>query len=491
MGTLFKNGTLVTASEMYKADVLVEAEVVSLIGRDLSGAGHEVVDCTDKYLLPGGIDVHTHLDLPFGGTISNDDFESGHIAAAFGGTTCHIDFVIQPIGGSLMDGLKTWRKKAEVAHIDYAFHMAVTDLRPEVMQEIPSMVSEGITSLKLFMAYKGVFMIDDDTLFRAMQVAADNGMIVMVHAENGDVEALLRPQLLSEGKTDPIYHASSRPPEIEGEATNRAVVMSGMTGCPLYVVHMTCESAVQALRRGRDLGYPVMGETCTQYLFLTAKDHLGAPGFEGSKYVCSPPIRTKYDQEVLWKALADHTLQVVSTDHCDFWFEGGVGPWKDWIASHPNGDWVAYESQDPTYRRPGKELGLGNFAKIPNGMPGIEDRMMVGWHHSVNEQRLSPTRFVELHCTNPAKIFGMYPRKGTLAVGSDADILVWDPTKEYIMSVETSHMRVDYNVYEGMPVRGMPVQVYLRGKRVVDGENWLGEKGAGKFIPRSPYAPVI
>ncbi|MBZ0304380.1 MAG: amidohydrolase family protein, partial [Anaerolineae bacterium] len=270
MGTLFKNGTIITASDRIQADVLVEGETVSIIGRDLDPAGHEVVDCTGKFLMPGGIDVHTHLELSFGGTISNDDFDTGHRAAAFGGTTSHIDFVIQPKGGSLHDGLQQWRKKSkDKAQIDYGFHMAITDLRDEVMAEIPSLIEEGITSLKLFMAYKNVYQINDTTLFRAMQVAAQNGMIVMVHAENGDIEAELTPALVAAGKTDPKYHASSRPPEIEGEATNRAVVMAGMTGCPLYVVHMTCQPSIDALRRGRALGYPVMGESCTQYFFLT------------------------------------------------------------------------------------------------------------------------------------------------------------------------------------------------------------------------------
>ncbi|MFQ5793542.1 MAG: dihydropyrimidinase [Candidatus Bipolaricaulia bacterium] len=491
MGTLFKNGTLVTASDIYKADVLVEAEVFSLIGRDLSADGHEVVDCTGKYLMPGGIDVHTHLDLPFFGTVSNDDFESGHIAAAFGGTTSHIDFVIQPVGGNLADGLADWRNKAKKANIDYGFHMAITDLRDDVMEEIPKMIDEGITSLKVFLAYKGVFMVDDDTLFRAMQVAAKHGMLVMVHAENGPIETILTPQLIAEGKLEPKYHAQSRPPEIEGEATNRAVVMAGMTGCPLYVVHMTCELSIDALRRGRAMGYPVMGETCTQYLFLTVEEHLAAPGFEGAKYICSPPIRTQHDHAVLWESLQDRTLQAVSTDHCDFWYEGGIGPWEEWDASHPNGDWTDYEAQHPSYRRPGKELGKDAFNKIPNGMPGVEDRMMVGWHHSVNEGRMTPMRFVELHCTNPAKIFGMYPNKGTIAVGSDADLVVWDPDKERVISVETTHMRVDYNVYEGMRVRGVPIQVYLRGKKIVDGEDWFGETGAGQFIHRKPHAPVI
>lgn len=491
MGLLFKNGTVITASDMTKADVLVEGEVITLIGQNIDPAGHEVVDCTGKYLMPGGIDVHTHLDLPFGGTYSNDDFDVGHKAAAFGGTTCHIDFVIQPKGGTLHDGLATWREKAKPAQIDYAFHMAVTDLNDAVLNELPTMLDEGITSLKLFMAYKNVFQIDDATLFKTMRVAAEHGMVVMVHAENGDVEAELTPALIAAGKTDPKYHAHSRPPEIEGEATNRAVTMAGLTNCPLYVVHMTCEPAVAALRRGRALGYPVMGETCVQYFFLTVDDHLAKPGFEGSKYVCSPPIRSTHDQAVLWQAVRDGTLQAISTDHCDFWYEGGKGPWQEWAQQHNGGDWVGYEAQNPSYRRPGKELGLGNFAKIPNGMPGLEDRMMVMWEAGVNQGRISPTRYVELNCTNPAKIFGMYPQKGTLAVGSDADILVWDPEKTHTISAATHHMRVDYNVYEGMQVKGKPVQVYQRGKKLVDGDTWYGTNGGGRYIARKPNAPVL
>jgi dihydropyrimidinase len=490
MGLLFKGGTIVTASDVYKGDILVEGEIITLIGKDIDRAGHELVDCSGKYLMPGGIDVHTHLDLPFGGTFCNDDYDTGHKAAAFGGTTCHIDFVIQPIGGSLHDGLETWREKAKLAQIDYGFHMAVTDLTDAVMKEIPSMVDEGVTSLKLFMAYKNVFQIDDATLYNTMRVAAEHGMIVMVHAENGDVEAALTPALLAAGKTDPVYHAASRPPEIEGEATNRAVVMSGLTGCPLYVVHMTCEQSIDALRRGRAAGYPVMGETCTQYFFLTVKDHLGAPGFEGSKYVCSPPIRNEYHQAVLWQAVRDGTLQAISTDHANFWYKGGVGPWQDWMDNN-RGTWAEYEAQNPSYRRPGKELGKGNFAKIPNGMPGIEDRMMVIWEHGVNSGRFSPSRFVELNATNPAKIFGMYPKKGTIAVGSDADIAVWDPNLEHILSVETTHMRTDYIVYEGMPIKGKPVKVYQRGNLLVDGDDWHGDNGKGQFIARKPHAQVL
>jgi dihydropyrimidinase len=491
MGILFKHGTVVTASDMTKADVLVEGEIITLIGQNIAPDGHEVVDCTGKYLLPGGIDVHTHLDLAFGGTYSNDDFNTGHRAAGFGGTTTHIDFVIQPKGGSLRDGLQVWREKAKPAQIDYAFHMAVTDLRPDVMDEIPSMVNEGVTSLKLFMAYKNVFQIDDATLFKTMQIAAQHGMIVMVHAENGDVEASLTPALLAAGKTDPKYHAASRPPEIEGEATNRAVVMSGLTGCALYVVHMTCEAAVDALRRGRALGYPVMGETCVQYFFLTVDDHLAQPDFHGAKFVCSPPIRSTHDQAILWQAVKDGTLQVVSTDHCDFWFEGGVGPVKEWAEAHNGGDWHTFEAQDPSYRRPGKELGKGNFAKIPNGLPAIEDRLMAVWHGGVNSGKISPQRFVELNCTNPAKVFGMYPKKGAIAVGSDADILVWDPNKTHTLSAKTHHMHTDYNLFEGMEVQGVPVQVYLRGSKIVDGDQWHGKNGNGQFVARKPHAPVL
>ena len=491
MGTLFKNGTVITAGEQSKADVLVEGEIVTLIGLDIDPTGHDVVDCTGKYLLPGGIDVHTHLDLSFGGTYSNDDFDTGHKAAAFGGTTMHIDFAMQQRGGMLHDAINLWNQKAKLAQIDYSYHLGVTDLRPDVMDEIDSLPGEGFTSLKLFMAYKNVFQIDDATLFKAMQKATSLGMIILVHAENGDVEATLTPELLAAGKTDPVYHASSRPPEIEGEATNRAVTMAGMTGCRLYVVHVTCEPAVEAIRRGRQMGYPVMGETCIQYFFLTVKDHLAQPDFHGSKYVCSPPIRTVHDQNVLWQAVRDGTLQIVSTDHCDFWFEGGVGPYQDWAASHPNGEWAKFEAQDPSYRRPGKELGKGNFAKIPNGLPAIEDRLIMLWNAGVNTGRISPSRFVELNCTNPAKIFGMYPRKGTIAVGSDADIAVWDPEKTHTISAKTHHMRCDYNLFEGAQVKGVPVMVYSRGRKLVDGDQWFGVNGSGQLIKRTPNAAIL
>jgi dihydropyrimidinase len=365
-------------------------------------------------------------------------------------------------------GLEEWREKAEgKVAIDYSFHMAVTDLTDEVMKEIPTLVEEGVTSLKLFLAYKDVFMVDDKTFFTALQTAREMGMLVMVHAENGDVIAALQEKIVAEGKTEPKYHAEAHPALAEGEATGRAVALAGIADAPLYVVHMTCREALEQLALGRERGLKVMGETCTQYLFLTVDD-LAKPDFEGAKYVCSPPVRQVEDQDALWEALSNGLLQAVSTDHAPFFFEGGVDG-----------------------RIAGKELGKNSFTEIPNGMPGIEDRLMVMWHHGVNSGRFSRSRFVELMSTNSAKMFGLYPKKGEIAVGSDADILIWDPAKEHVISAETHHMNTDYNVYEGMKVRGMPVKVYLRGKLIVDGDSWLQEQGSGKYIYRKPNAEIL
>jgi dihydropyrimidinase len=376
--------------------------------------------------------------------------------------------VIQPVGGSLHEGLKEWQEKAEgKTVIDYGFHMAVTDLRPEIMEEIPTMIEEGITSLKLFLAYKDVFMVDDETFFNALLTAREHGMLIMVHAENGDVVDALIQKTVAEGKKDPKYHADAHPALAEGEATGRAVALAGIAEAPLYVVHMTCREALEQLNLGRARGLKVMGETCPQYLFLTVDD-LAKPGFEGAKYVCSPPVRQKEDQAALWEALSDGLLQVVSTDHAPFFFEGGVDG-----------------------RLPGKEMGINSFAEIPNGMPGIEDRLIVMWHHGVNKGRFNPSRFVELSSTNPAKIFGLYPQKGEIAVGSDADLVLWDPNMEHVLSSETHHMNTDYNVYEGMKVKGMPVKVFLRGKLIVDGDQWLQEKGKGQYLHRKPYGEVL
>ena len=468
MSTLIKNGTIVTAGDTYPADILIEGEKIVQIGSNLHADNAQVVNAEKMLVMPGGIDVHTHLELPFGGTVASDDYITGHRAAAFGGTTSHIDFVIQPAGGSLHDGLDTWRKKADgKASIDYGFHLAVTDLNDRVMNEIPSLVDEGITSIKLFMAYKGVLQVDDTTLFKGMMKAAEAGMLTMVHAENGDAIDVLVKAALAKGQVDPKYHGLTRPEWAEAEASGRAIMLAGIAGAPLYVVHMTCEGSLDMLRYGRDKGFKVMGETCVQYLFFT-QDNLAAPGYEGAKYVCSPPMRQPKDQQALWRALSSGLLQVVSTDHCPFYYDG---------------------TKPGTIR--GKELGEGNFSKIPNGVPGIEDRQMIMWEKGVNGGHFNANRFVELTATNPAKIFGMYPRKGSVAVGGDADIVLWDAHARHTISAATMHMRTDYNLYEGWQVSGKPSKVFLRGKLIVDGDTWLGEQGKGQFVRRSPYAPVL
>jgi len=460
MRTVIAGGTVVSASDTFLADVLIEGEKIISIGQQLSG--DTTIDATGKYVIPGGIDVHTHLDMPFGGTVASDDFFTGHRAAAFGGTTTHVDFAIQPKGASLRETLDLWHAKANgKAAIDYGFHLAITDLPDAVMQEIASVPEGGVTSLKLFMAYKGALMVDDATLFRAMEQAAQHGLLIMVHAENGDAIDILVRQALEAGHTEPKYHALTRPPELEAEATNRAIRLAEVTGAPLYVVHVTNAGAVEAIRLARGRGRaPIYGETCVQYFFFT-KDDLARPGFEGAKWVCSPPYREKSDQEDLWRAVSVNELQVISTDHCDFWYEGG----KDGKPA-------------------GKELGIGDFSKIPNGCPGIEDRMMVLYTQGVRAGRFSLNRWVELCCTNPAKLFGMYPQKGVLAPGSDADIVVWDPAAAHTISAKTQHQRTDYNLYEGMQMTGMPAVVLSRGRGLVQGDLW---QGAGRFIARQRW----
>jgi dihydropyrimidinase len=471
MGTLWKNGTIVTAADNYQADVLSEGGIVVAIGRDLPAADHTVHDVSGKLLLPGGIDVHTHLELPVSATISSDDFFSGQRAAAFGGTTSHIDFAIQPVGGSLQDGLRHWHEKAGAkACIDYGFHANVSDMREDVLAEIADLPAAGVSSIKLLMAYKGTFQVDDTALFRTLQVAARHGILVMVHAENGDVIAGLQADLLAAGKTAPHYHLAARPAALEAEATCRAVHLAAVAGAQLYVVHMTCAAAVEQLALGRAKGYPVMGETCPQYLYAFEERLAGTAEdpFAGAKYVCSPPLRTRADGAALWRALAGDTLQAVSTDHCPFFYEGG----RDG-------------------RLPGKELGRDDFLAIPNGLPGIEDRMPVLWHLGVNGGHISRNRFVALTSSNPARIFGMYPQKGTIAVGSDADILVWDPQARRTIRAGSHHMNCDYNVYEGLEVQGWPVQVFLRAHLIVDGTDWLGKAGSGRFLRRRPFADYL
>jgi len=473
MKTLIKHGTLVTAAESFKADLLLDKEQIVLMGADLPADGAAVVDASGKFVLPGALDVHTHLELPFGGTVSSDDFYSGHKAAAFGGTTFHIDFAVQAKGERLHDTVERWHKKSsDKAVLDYGYHMAIADLTDEVLNEIPQMGAEGIPSLKLFMAYKNVLQIDDMTMFKTMMKAAEHGMIVMVHAENGDAIDVLVKRALAEGKLTPEWHALTRPDWCEGEATNRAVALAAMAGAPLYVVHVTCAKSVNAIAAGRAAGVKVMGETCVQYFHFTLDD-LRKP--DGAKWVCSPPVRTKADNAALWEAVRNNSLQAISTDHCPFFFDGT----KE----------ITYEGKP--VKIPGKELGAHDFSKIPNGLPCIEDRMPILWSYGVGEGHFSLNRLVELCCTNPAKIFGIYPKKGTLAVGADADVVIWDPNKKKTVSASNSHQRTDYNLYEGWEIKGLPEKVYRRGELLVDGDKWLGKAGSGKWTARKANAEVV
>jgi dihydropyrimidinase len=401
------------------------------------------------------VDVHTHFDLPFGGSFCSDDFATGTRAAAFGGTTTCVDFAVQDYGEPLRMGLDRWFEKAQKAQTDYGLHMIVREVNDQILKEMDQLINEGITSFKLFMAYPGVFMIDDGSIFRAMQRAADSGALIMMHAENGHPINVLVEQLLAEGKTDPKYHGMSRPAAMEGEAVHRVFKLAELAGAPAYIVHLSSRDALLAVQEARDRGLPAYAETCPQYLYLSAED-MARPGFEGAKYVCSPPLRPKDHQEDLWKGLVQGDLQIVATDHAPFNFKGQ------------------------------KELGVGNFAKIPNGLPAVEDRVTLIYQR-VREGGMSLNRWVELIATNPAKMFGLYPRKGTIAPGFDADIVVFDPNHERVISAETHHMNVDYSCYEGMKVWGLPEVVIQRGQVLVEGGQWHGREGQGRFIPRSRF----
>jgi dihydropyrimidinase len=472
MKTLVRHGTLVTAADTFAADVLVDDGKIVLIGIDLPADDAQVVEAQGKLVLPGGVDVHTHLELPTSGTVASDDFYTGHKAAAFGGTTTHIDFAMQPKGGSLRDGLEIWHgKAADKAVIDYSFHANITDFNDTVLDEIPWLAEEGVTSLKVLLAYKGVLQVDDTALFKSLMLAAEAGVLVMVHAENGDAIDVLVKDAIARGRVGLDWHARTRPAWLEGEATLRACALAAAAGAPLYVVHMTCGLAVDQLAYARAHDLPVMGETCPQYLFFTEED-LKRP--DGAKWVCSPPLRTASDQAALWAALQNHTLQTVATDHCPFFFDG----------TQP----IDYEGR--LVAIPGKELGGGQFPRMPNGVPGLGDRLVTLWDRGVNTGRLTPNRFVELTATNPARIFGLYPRKGTLAVGSDADLVIWDPQLKKTLGVATSRHRTDYNLYEGWQVTGWPEKVFRRGELLVDGDTWRGRPGSGEYLARRP-AQVI
>lgn len=459
--TLIVNGTVVTASDTTKADVAIRGGKVVAIG---SGLPHEnagrVLDASSKYIFPGGIDVHTHLDMPFGGTTSADDFETGTRAAAFGGTTTLIDFAIQYKGQTLRTAFDAWMAKAQPKAVsDYAFHCIATDLPSARLEEMKDLVRDGVTSFKLFMAYPGVFMLDDASIFRAMRMAAGSGAMICMHAENGGAIDVIVQQALAEGKTAPKYHALTRPTTAEAEATARAIALAEMAGSPVYIVHLSCNEALEKVREARDRGLPVYAETCPQYLYLSL-ENFDTPGFEGAKYVFTPPLREKWHQERLWTGLKQDNLQVVSTDHCPFCF-------KDQ-----------------------KQLGKDDFTKIPNGGPGIEHRMSLIYSGGVAQNRFSVNRFVELVSTTPAKLFGLYPRKGTVAVGSDADLVIFDPFREHTISASTHHMRVDYSMFEGIRVKGMPDIVLSRGRVLVENNQFHGRAGAGEFLRRNTYSGI-
>ncbi len=456
--TIIKNGSVVTATDTYKADVAIANGKIAAIGSDLPVQNaSKVLDAAGKLVLPGGIDVHTHLDMPFGGTTSADDFETGTRAAAFGGTTTLIDFAIQYKGQQLRQAFDTWMSKAASRAVcDYGFHCIVTDVSGGQLAEMNDLVHEGVTSFKLFMAYPGVFMLDDGSIFKALQTTSKNGGLVCMHAENGSAIDVIVQQALAEGKKAPKYHALTRPTTAEAEATARAIALEEMAGAPIYIVHLSCNDALERVREARDRGLPVYAETCPQYLYLSI-DNFDAPGFEGAKYVFTPPLREKWHQEKLWNGLKRDHLQVVSTDHCPFCFKEQ------------------------------KELGRDDFTKIPNGGPGVEHRMSLIYSGGVAAGRFSANRFVELVATTPAKLFGLYPRKGTIAVGSDADLVIFDPHRKHTISAKTHHMRVDYSMFEGIQVTGMPDVVMSRGKIVVEGEKFLGRAGAGEFLRRSTY----
>jgi dihydropyrimidinase len=458
MRTLITNGTIVTAEGSQAADVLIDGETIAAIGSGLAAAGlsaDETIDAAGKYVIPGAIDVHTHMELPFGGTFAKDTFETGTRAAAFGGTTTVVDFAVQSRGKSLRDGLDAWHAKAEGnAVADYGFHMIMSDVNDETLTEMDQLVAEGVPDFKLFTAYPGVFYSDDGAIFRAMQQTATNGGLIMMHAENGPAIDIVAAQHVADGKTDPYFHGVVRYPIFEGEATNRVIRLAEAAGVPVYIVHLSALEALNEVRHARDRGSMTFAETCPQYLFLSLDD-LGN-GFEGAKFVCSPPLRPKDPHwDELWKGLVKDDLQVVSTDHCPFDFEGQ------------------------------KELGRGDFRKIPNGLPGVEDRVDLLHDGGVVAGRITRERWVEVISTAPARMFGMYPRKGSVSVGADADLVVYDPDATRTISAKTHHMDVDYSCYEGRQVKGRSDVVLSRGSVVVRNGEFTGRKGHGKFVKRS------
>ena len=461
MSLLIKNGRVITAVDDYKGDIFIESEQVNLIGKNLDVKADRVIDAQDKYVIPGGIDPHTHLDMPFAGTVSADDFETGTRAAAHGGTTTLIDFAIQTKGRSTLEALETWHKKAEgKTAIDYGFHMIITDLEDDRVPEMRTLADEGVTSYKLFMAYPGILYADDAPLFRAMRKAGEDGTVICMHAENGIVIDEIVKSALAEGKTGPKWHALTRPTRMEAEGVHRSIAIAEVADVPVYIVHLSSADALEQVVLARDRGAHVFAETCPQYLFLD-HSYYEQEGFEGAKYVMTPPLREKWNQKELWRGLQMGDLMSISTDHCPFCFKEQ------------------------------KEMGINDFSKIPNGGPGVENRMSLVFNGGVVEGRISLNRFVELTSTASAKMFGLFPKKGTIAVGSDADIVIFNPDRKETISVNNSvthHMKVDYNAYEGFEVRGVSETVISRGKIIVENCEYLGKKGDGQFLKRGLYS---
>ena len=460
MSVLIKNGRIITAVDDYLADIFIKNETVTLIGENLEIEADEIIDASGKYLFPGGLDPHTHLDMPFGGTTSADDFETGTRAAAHGGTTTLIDFAIQSKGHSTLEALDTWHAKADgKTAIDYGFHMIVTDLEDNRVHEMKMLANAGVTSYKLFMAYPGVLYVDDGTIYRAMRKAGEDGTVVCMHAENGIVIDEIVKQALAKGKTEPKYHAITRPTRMEAEGVHRAISIAEVAQVPIYIVHLSSSDALEQVMLARNRGVHAFAETCPQYLFLD-DSYYDQEGFEGAKYVMTPALREKWNQDELWKGLKFGDLQSIATDHCPFCF-------KDQ-----------------------KMLGIDDFSKIPNGGPGVENRMSLVFNGGVNSGRISLNKFVELTSTAAAKTFGLFPKKGTIAVGSDADIVIFDPNRTETISVNntcTHHMNVDYNTYEGFEVTGFTETVLSRGKIIIDNCEYVGKKGDGHFLKRGLY----
>ena len=456
--TVIRNGLVVTASDELHADLLVEGGRIAALAARHSAAAESftadrTIDATDRYVIPGGVDGHTHMDFPFGGTFSSDDFASGTRAAAWGGTTTIVDFAVQTKGHALREGLDQWHAKADgQCAVDYGFHMILSDVNDGTLKEMDLLVEEGITSFKMFMAYPGVFYSDDGQILRAMQRTATNGGLTMMHAENGIAIDVLVEQALARGESDPRYHGEVRKALLESEATHRAIQLARVAGSPLYVVHVSAQQAVEQLALARGMDLPVFGETCPQYLYLSTYN-LAEPDFGGAKYVCSTPLRPREHQAALWRGLRTGDLQVVSTDHCPFCFSGQ------------------------------KELGRGDFSKIPNGMPGVEHRMDL-LHQAVLDGHLTRRRWIDLACATPARMFGLHPRKGTLAPGADADVVIYDPHAEQTLSAETHHMNVDYSAYEGKRITGRVETVLSRGETVIDRRTYTGRAGHGQYVPR-------